>query len=934
MQSVKNISFKSDSNLLKKVASPQEVKEENKQSNTVVTQELKQQPDTFENKTAGKKSYLKEYSGIAALAVSALGLPITYAVTKKTNTKAMNKLQGAIEDLSQKLSKLDVDEKIKTALEQSAKQQQGADKLVSKKSNLAAILLGIGSGLGISEFLKGNKDKLKEMGYTDDEINEAGRIASEITDNSKTALTTAQEAQRVASGISDTANSAKSIAEAAQNTANSMDGRVNEARNRADEALGAANAGIRPEMQKFVQKYYDLWIMQTPGWAKRINNQRTEAAMSTVRDAAVRRLDRSAKDTLKDIKAYKEQYKNELTSLWALTAEFKPIKLGGLGDVPVDLQDNFTKLGIDNPTFIPMYETPGVSKFVGEGEVVSEYIYGKKTYKLQKLASTEIDVFKNGTTKPEKVDFYMAVEDGKKLVFVKNESFKGSIYESTTLADEPEKFAVFNKAVYTLAKAKVADALGEPLSSSAGIVKYQAYDDLKAPNSMILNDWHAASMAGLLRYKAPLEYNYNEMDKKAFEALTNMPLLMIGHNLKVQGASNSANSSIPANNNVTQNIINTLYDKHAMAIVENAHSGLQGEDLCNTVLLKRTTGDKQFNSLFHGIALADWFVPVSKNYANEIVDDVMQSGITRPLLARRKKTGTLEGIINGTDLVKHDMHKTSTTNYVDGLILEKYNKNNNIDKIMELRTENKKRVFNMFVRPILTGEKDKPELVGKNKMISEQEFLDAPLLTFAHRLTDQKGLGLLKGAIFRLFDNWEQEFGDKPKPYFIVGGPPESTEEVQHLFDLKNPEYGADKSRLDHVIAMKGNMPNPALMAASTFFCAPSTFEPCGLTQGECFAKGTPVIATDVGGYHDTIKDGVTGFLADKPTEQAVYETLVRALKTYYFEHDTYKQMVMNDLNIDFSWARAGKDGPIYEYTDKLGFNRKKLIDIATTQAA
>ena len=61
-------------------------------------------------------------------------------------------------------------------------------------------------------------------------------------------------------------------------------------------------------------------------------------------------------------------------------------------------------------------------------------------------------------------------KDGKKIIFVRNESFKGSIYESTALADEPEKFAVFNKAVYTLAKAKVAEALGEPLSSSAPIM--------------------------------------------------------------------------------------------------------------------------------------------------------------------------------------------------------------------------------------------------------------------------------------------------------------------------------------------------------------------------------------------------------------------------------------------------------------------------------
>ena len=42
--------------------------------------------------------------------------------------------------------------------------------------------------------------------------------------------------------------------------------------------------------------------------------------------------------------------------------------------------------------------------------------------------------------------------------------------------------------------------------------------------------------------------------------------------------------------------------------------------------------------------------------------------------------------------------------------------------------------------------------------------------------------------------------------------------------------------------------------------------------------------------------------------------------------------MVMNDLNIDFSWARANHEGSIYEYTDKLGFNRKRLVDIATTQ--
>ena len=405
MQSVSSLSFKSDSNLLKKATmTPQSVGEvaqpQSSQTTQVITTEQQPKTDVYENKTTGKTSYLKEYGGVTALVVSALGIPITYAVTKKSNTKAMNKLQSAVEDLSEKLAKIDIDAKVKSALEQVAPKTDKPQDLASKKSNLVTVLLGIGTGLGISDFLKGNKEKLTGMGYTEDELSEAGSLATGLVENPKSALEKASSAHNIASSIGATAASAKSIAEDARNTANSMDARVNEVRNRADEALGAANSGIRPEMQKFVQKYYDLWITQTLGWDKKINNQRSEIVMDTVRNASVKRLDRSAKATLKDIKAYRETYKKELTSLWALTAEFKPIKLGGLGDVPVDLQDNFTKLGIDNPTFIPMYETPGVSRFIGEGEVVSKFIYGKKTYNLQKLASTEIDVFKNGTTKP------------------------------------------------------------------------------------------------------------------------------------------------------------------------------------------------------------------------------------------------------------------------------------------------------------------------------------------------------------------------------------------------------------------------------------------------------------------------------------------------------------------------------------------------------
>jgi len=45
----------------------------------------------------------------------------------------------------------------------------------------------------------------------------------------------------------------------------------------------------------------------------------------------------------------------------------------------------------------------------------------------------------------------------------------------------------------------------------------------------------------------------------------------------------------------------------------------------------------------------------------------------------------------------------------------------------------------------------------------------------------------------------------------------------------------------------------PLLRAAADIFVAPSEYEPCGLTQGESFEMGTRVLATDTGGFHDTV---------------------------------------------------------------------------------
>ena len=93
---------------------------------------------------------------------------------------------------------------------------------------------------------------------------------------------------------------------------------------------------------------------------------------------------------------------------------------------------------------------------------------------------------------------------------------------------------------------------------------------------------------------------------------------------------------------------------------------------------------------------SDAAVQRRKNYAEEIVNDAAQSGITKTLLESRYNTGTTGGIINGTDLVKHNMHQVAKNNYVNGLVLEEYDKNNDISQIMNFREENKRRFYHKF----------------------------------------------------------------------------------------------------------------------------------------------------------------------------------------------------------------------------------------------
>ncbi len=908
-------------------------------------------PDTFQKeKTAEEKptkNFLTKYSGVVALAVSVIGLPIVYFAAKKSGKKSsesFTEMKNSIDALTKQVADL---KKLEGKVEETAK----------KKSNygtLVATLLGVGGGTaGVLTAVNNKKSDLKQQGYSDEDINDAQSLATSIASQTDNIEQKARNAE-------NNANDAKGIANDARNTVGSFDHRINEANERAREAWNDAT-GVNPIMKAYTVRHFDLNLLQIKNFNESINKLRTSEVMEAVKKASPIRLKRSASDTRKTIKDYKDKFK-KLTSTWSLTAEYVPIKAGGLGVVPMELQDNFEQLGIETATFIPMYLQKNKSEFLEMPGGKYSYTYGANKFDLVKIAEAPTHVYRNGHSSVEKIEYYMAelpVSDSdkkKQLIFIKNDNyFNNNIYDSTTGAEETEKFALFTKAVYQLAKLKVNHALGVRSGiTDLKITDPDSFNKLKAPNSMILNDWHAGSMASLLRYRAPMEYNYNELEKTSYEALKDMPTILIGHNMGIQGQSNSGSGSLLAKNNNTENVINTLFDGYAIGITENADSGIilnDNDDLCNTVLLKRKTADKQFNNLFIGVALSDWFVPVSENYTNEVINDYMKSGILYELLQARKDTGTISGTINGLDKKLNDMKAVENPKInpyrIPGLNLEIYDENIKISEIMSKRKENKQRFYDIFIQPKLDpGYKGQPEIVNPSVpfSVSKDDFVDSPVISFAHRLAGQKGLEIMKGAIFKLFDNWETgEFKDQKMPVFIVGGAVQEDGQEGHLDALKNPDYGTNKERLNRVLVLKGNMPNYAVMAASTYFCAPSTYEPCGLTQGEAFAKGTPIIATYTGGFVDTVYDpkvspkdfkykndktiGQTGFLAPEINEDSFYEAMVRSLKLYYDEPKKYAQMVKNDLKVDLSWMLSNKEGPIFEYADKLGLDKADLPD-------
>lgn len=83
-------------------------------------------------------------------------------------------------------------------------------------------------------------------------------------------------------------------------------------------------------------------------------------------------------------------------------------------------------------------------------------------------------------------------------------------------------------------------------------------------------------------------------------------------------------------------------------------------------------------------------------------------------------------------------------------------------------------------------------------------------------------------------------------------------------------------------VVMLGNVPHdrlPQFHAACDVFCAPATGrESFGIVLVEAMSSGLPVVATDIPGYREVVRDGVDGLLVRPEDHEAVAEGVGRLL--------------------------------------------------------
>jgi len=310
------------------------------------------------------------------------------------------------------------------------------------------------------------------------------------------------------------------------------------------------------------------------------------------------------------------------------------------------------------------------------------------------------------------------------------------------------------------------------------------------------------------------------------------------------------------------------------------HQGVTGPELLNATGLHRPErfmayerlGDNHhrgaLNLLKGGIVYSNFVSTVSPRYAYESKDQGQGFGLEPTLHTHHMKYG---GVVNGVD---YDVWNPA----IDHHIAVQY----------DVET--------------IDGKYESKRALRHRLMLVDNE---KPIVAFIGRLDPQKGLELVRHAIFYSLGRGAQ--------FVLLGSSPDHGINAD-FWGLKqmlndNPdchlEIGFDED-LSHLI-----------YAGADMILVPSQFEPCGLTQLIALRYGTIPVVRSVGGLADTVFDKDhsyrplherNGYSFETYDNLGLESALGRAIDCYYNYPDHFRELMKNAMRSDYSWNHPGQD--------------------------
>jgi len=317
------------------------------------------------------------------------------------------------------------------------------------------------------------------------------------------------------------------------------------------------------------------------------------------------------------------------------------------------------------------------------------------------------------------------------------------------------------------------------------------------------------------------------------------------------------------------------------------HQGLSGEELLWATGLGRpeyyfhddrlrdNLNPGLLNLTKAGIVYSNFVSTVSPHYAWEVRHTDQSFGLGYTLSVHQDKFG---GVLNGVD---YDVWNPE----VDPFIARCYSVES-----LDLKYENKRALRERFW--LRDGFK--------------------PIVVYVGRLDSQKGVHLLRHALFHSLQNGAQ---------FVLLGPSSEPSANGYFWHLKrelndNPDCHLEL-RFDSEVAH-------LVYAGADLLVMPSLFEPCGLVQMIALKYGTVPIVRAVGGLTNTVFDRDhsgrsweerNGYVFHQTDEPGIESALRRALGLWHHHPGEFRQLMMNGMRYDHSWNFPGQNYVnIYEY--------------------